>query len=25
MHEVLLAAKAVHPRMWPQPPRVDRT
>ena len=25
MHEVILAAKAVHPRMWPQPPRVDRT
>ncbi len=25
MHEVLLAARAVHPRMWPQPPRVDRT
>jgi Protein of unknown function (DUF2721) len=25
MHEIVLAAKAVHPRMWPQPPRVDRT
>ncbi|HEY2630093.1 MAG TPA: DUF2721 domain-containing protein [Usitatibacter sp.] len=25
MHEVFLAAQAVHPRMWPQPPRVDRT
>ena len=25
MHEVILAARAVHPRMWPQPPRVDRT
>ena len=25
MREVLLAAQAVHPRVWPQPPRVDRT
>jgi len=25
MHEVFLAAQAVHPRVWPQPPRVDRT
>jgi hypothetical protein len=25
MHEIILAARAVHPRMWPQPPRVDRT
>ncbi len=25
MHEVFLAARAVHPRNWPQPPRVDRT
>jgi MFS family permease len=25
MHEVFLAAQAVHPRMWPQPPRADRT
>jgi len=25
MHEVLLAAAAMHPRVWPQPPRADRT
>jgi Protein of unknown function (DUF2721) len=25
MHEVFLAAQAVHPRMWPHPERVDRT
>lgn len=25
MHEIILAAQAVHPRVWPQPPRVDRT
>jgi len=25
MHEVFLAAQAVNPRAWPQPPRADRT
>jgi len=25
MHEVFLAAQAVHPKVWPQLPRVDRT
>jgi Protein of unknown function (DUF2721) len=25
MREIMLAAQAVHPRVWPQPPRVDRT
>jgi hypothetical protein len=25
LHEVFLAAQSVHPRVWPQPTRVDRT
>ena len=25
LHEVFLAAQSVHPRVWPQPTRVERT